>query len=220
MSISLYVLSAIYGNWCWESTFNAGVYENLDRIPDSEMTNNYYYGGYGLGQWTNKNGTLTRRTQLINWLDSMGYSWTDTNAQIDYLFHENYWHQNIGEYTTLQEFLNSDSKDIPRLTEIYMRNWEGINSHLLDRQTYANQMFNYVNEHYDDQSITTYVVGNFYTTLQQKKNNAVLATRHIWSEEPEPPQPPVPPPEPTDINKMLLLLAGKRSNDLCKKFKC
>ena len=215
MAISLYVLSAIYGNWCWESTFNAGVYESRIVIPDADMNNDNVYGGYGLGQWTNKaSAGLHRRSDLINWLDSHGYSWTDTNAQIDFLFYEGYWSHNIGPYDSLQEFLDSDSTNIPWLTEIYMRNWEGINSHLTDRQTFANKMFNYVNQHYDDPDITDYYVGNFYTTEQQKKNNAVLATRYIWSEEPHPPEPPVP--VPTNLNVYYLLAAGKRHNDLTR----
>jgi hypothetical protein len=196
MAISFYVVSAILGNFHIESTVNPGIYESLDRIPDSDMTNNNVYGGYGLGQWTNKASLgLTRRTQLIQWLDSNGYTWTDGDAQLDYLLYENYWHQNVGSYSTLTDFLLSTSTNINELTRIYMRNWEGINNNTLSqRQQWANMFYNYIVEHYEDTAITTWYSGNIYLSEAQQKNNAVLVARHLIGgiTPPTPPTPPVP----------------------------
>lgn len=196
MAISFYVVSAILGNFHVESTVNPGIYESLHVIPNADMTNNNVYGGYGLGQWTNSAPLgLTRRTQLIQWLDSNGYSWTDGDAQLDYLLHENYWHQNVGSYSTLTDFLLSDSTDINELTRIYMRNWEGINNSTLStRQQWANTFYNYIVEHYEDENITTWYSDNSYLSEAKQKNNAVLVARHLIGgiTPPTPPIPPVP----------------------------
>lgn len=196
MSISVYVVSAICGNFYQESGVNPGIYENLDAIPDADMTNNNVYGGYGLGQWTNKaSAGLTRRTQLINFMDNNGYDWDDGDGQLDFLIAENYWHQNYGPFATLSDFLTSNSTDIGELTKIWMRCWEGINSNLSTRQTWANNFYNYINAHYYDQDITSWVSGNFYPSNQQRKNNAVLVARYLIDGIPSP-TPPTPPPTP------------------------
>lgn len=212
MAISLYTISAICGNFKVESTVNPGTYESLHYLTPSELVDNSIYGGYGLGQWTNKQEWgLTRRTQLIQWLRDNGYSDDDGNGQLSYLLYENYWHQNVGEYATLTDFLNNESTNISELTRIWMRNWEGINSDTLsDRQSWANRFYNYISEHYLDQDINTWITGNRYLSEMEMKNNAVLVARFLWDN-------PTPPPYPTPEHITLLMIAGKKHKKRKKK---
>ena len=181
MAISLSVVAAICGNFYQESGVNPGIYEDLEVIPDNEMTNNNYYGGYGLGQWTNKDGTLTRRTGLIDWLNENNYDWDDGYAQLEYLIVEGYWVKNIGSYNTLQEFLETDETDIDKLTKIYMRNWEGVSSKLSTRQKWAKEFYDFINEHYYDAEIHDWIKGNRYLSIDERKHNAVLVARKLQS---------------------------------------
>lgn len=194
MSISVYVISAICGNFYQESTVNPGIFENLNVVP---LTDNSVYGGYGLGQWTNKaSAGLTRRTQLVNWLTSHGYSSDDGDGQLAFLIAENYWHNNYGPYNSLAEFLGSTSTDISELTKIFMRCWEGVSSNLITRQTWANTFFNYINSHYYDSNINIWHTGNRYLSNQERKENAVLVARYLIDGTPTPTPPPTPPPRP------------------------
>lgn len=204
MGISLYVVSAVCGNFHKESTVNPDIYEGLHELTPSQMTDNSVYGGYGLGQWTSGTfswGTLTRRANLINWLDANGYSWDDGNGQLEFLIQENYWRKNYGSYNSLTEFLNSSDDNINELTKCYFRCWEGINNGTLtERQVWANKFYDYIYVHYDDPSITTWVTGNRYLSESQQMNNAVLVARYLMDGTPAPtpptPPPPIPPPTP------------------------
>ena len=188
MAISWYVVAAICGNFSWESTVNPGIYEDLTVI---DITNPYVYGGYGLGQWTNtSDASLHRRTDMTTWLSNNGYAYDSGDGQMAFLLYENHWSQNIGPYATLTDFLNSDSTNIDYLTNIWMRCWEGINSHLGDRQQFANNVYQYLIDHYTDSGITSWVTGNFYLSDAQKKNNSVMVARALLGGSPPPPGPP------------------------------
>ena len=191
MSISFYTLAAICGNFHWESNINPGIYEGLNVVP---LTDDNAYGGYGLGQWTNSPQLgLTRRTQLVTWLRANGYADDSGDGQIAFLLAENYWHQNVGQYATLSDFLNNTETDVDNLTYIWMRNWEGINSPSITyRRQWASNNFQYLVDHYTDQSITTWVTGNRWLSDTEQKNNAILVCRALTGTTP-PPTPPVPP---------------------------
>lgn len=180
VSVSLYVIAAICGNFWAESNVNPGIYEGLNVVP---LTDNSVYGGYGLGQWTNMPPSLTRRTQLANWLSENGYAMDSGDGQLSYLIHEDYWTPGSIEqsaYQTLEEFLQSTSTDIPQLTKEYMFHWEGINNGTLTtRQANAATVYDYLVEHFSDPDITTWVVGNRYLSNSELLNNCVLVARFL-----------------------------------------
>ena len=166
---SIYVISAMCGNFWQESTINPGIWESL-----SSGTWESTYKGYGLGQWTN----LTVHGRLYNlhaWLQSKGYADDDGDAQLSYLVHEAYWipHNDYPQFQTLNDFLTSDSTDLTTLTHAFNQCWEGIHdSTWEDRVTYANTVYNYLSTHSGDSN--TWIKGNNYLTDSQKLNNAVL----------------------------------------------
>lgn len=206
MSVSYYTVSAICGNFFGESGVNPERREIGTNITDLLDVNQY--GGYGLGQWTNKISIgLTRRTQLIEWLDANGWNRGSGTGQINYLLYENYWHQNYGSYSSLTEFLENTSTDRHELCRIYWRCWEGITpseASQNQRINFCDEAFTYMINHYDDESITTWVANNGTITRQDALNNSVLICRQLMGEEPPTPPDPPSPPEPITHRKMPL----------------
>lgn len=191
MAISIYVISAICGNWWHESGVNPGIWEGLVVSDWTSLKH-----GYGLGQWTNTgNDTHGRLWKLKQYLDDNGYPQDSGEGQINYLIKENVWypHADYPEFKTLSDFLNTDITDIEYLTHAYNRCWEGIHDSSWDtRVTYANNVYDYLLQHADDTSITTWISGNRYLSNSERYNNAVLAYRQL-SGGVIPPDPPVPP---------------------------
>lgn len=188
--VSIYVISAICGNWRQESNINPGLWQNQHAGTWTDLNK-----GYGLGQWTNTGGdTHGRLYQLHQWLSSHNYADDDGDAQIQYLIVEGTWYQQ-GEatlFSSLNDFLASDSTDIELLTHAYNIGWEGIHDASWDdRVTYARWAYDYILAHKDDASITTWITGNRYLTLSEIGNNAVMAYRALSGT--IPPSPPVPP---------------------------
>lgn len=178
---SMYVVAAICGNWWQESGINPGVYEGLRVVP---LTDNSVYGGYGLGQWTNSvQYDVYRRTALVEWLRANGYADDSAEGQVAFMYHENYWisKSHSGGYTSLQAFLQSTSTDLATLTAAFLDAWEGIYSDAQFQLRYANaqRVFEYIQAHAQDSSITTWAVGNRYLSEEERLNNAVLLYRMI-----------------------------------------
>lgn len=67
---SLNAIAGLLGNMQSESTINPGIWQNLNE--------NNLSGGFGLVQWT-------PATNFTEWADSLGYSWTDGNAQLRWI---------------------------------------------------------------------------------------------------------------------------------------
>lgn len=181
---SIYVISALCGNAWRESGINAGRYQ---------------VGGtaFGMFQWDG-----SRRTNLENYLTNRGLSLNNSEGQLDYLVEENDWIGTSGGISSLQDFLNSSSNDIPLLTEAFMKCWERPGKPYLDeRINYANTCYEYITEHKDDMAITTWVSLNNYLTQEQTLNNAVLMYRYYSGHEPSPV-----PPTPTKKKKMPLYM--------------
>lgn len=177
-TISIYVISAMCGNFWQESTINPSVWESLTESSFTSLNH-----GYGLGQWTNTGGdTHGRLYRLYDYLTTGGYSIDDGNAQIDYLIKENVWYSTAeaSEYSNLTEFLNSSDTDLTALTHAFNRGWEGIHDSSWDaRVTYANNCYNYILEHYNDEGITNWITGNRYLSDTEKLNNAVMVYRKL-----------------------------------------
>ena len=178
---SMYVISAIAGNWWQESGINPGIYESLKVV---DLKDDNVYGGYGLGQWTNapQYGTY-RRTALAEWLEENGYPYDSPNGQFEFLIYENVWYSTgaAAMYGNLQDFLNSTSTDLYELTGAFLRGWEGIytTTQHQQRYEYAQRVFNYIQANANNTAIDSWYIGNFYCTDEQKLNNAVMLYRMI-----------------------------------------
>ena len=182
-SISLYVIAAMCGNFYQESGVNPGIWEGL--VPCAWDHQYDGHGGYGLGQWTNVGTQYGRCWNLHDWVTSNGYADGDGYGQLAFLLHEDYWTPNSVEqsaYSSLQDFLTSDSTNINELTKEYFYHWEGINNGTLSqRQQFAQRAYAYITEHYGDESITTWTSVNAYITETQALNNCVLIARFLSS---------------------------------------
>jgi hypothetical protein len=179
--IAFAVAAAMCGNFWQESGINPGIYEGQRVVP---LTDNSVYGGYGLGQWTNggaQNPLLTRRTEMVEWLRANGYADDSGEGQLAFLVHEDYWHPRPGytsAFSSLQDFLNSDSTDIDFLTQEYMWCWEGINDGTLStRIQAAHLVYDYLLRNANDASIQNWIVGNRLLSEPERLHNAVLVWR-------------------------------------------
>lgn len=167
--VSVWVVSAICGNFWQESGINPGIWEGLN-----EGTWETENRGYGLGQWTNYNTTQGRLYNLHEYLSGNGYDNDDGYGQLEFLIEENYWtpHKDYS-FQNLTEFLESDSQDLTMLTHAYNRCWEGIHDSSWDaRVTYANNCYNYILQHWNDEN--NWIKGNRYLSEPERLNNAVL----------------------------------------------
>lgn len=167
---SLYVISAMCGNFWTESNINPAIWENLDMGNYTDLMK-----GYGLGQWTNtsSSGSGARLINLQSWITSNGYDMYNGNAQLQYIKKEGTWYKNNSySFQSLEEFLNSESTDLTMLTNAWTRCWEGITPQP-QRVTQANTIYNYLVDHKDDSGLS-WIKGNRYLSESEIKNNAVL----------------------------------------------
>lgn len=174
---SIYVVSAMCGNFWQESNINPGVWE---KEPHDWTALNV---GYGLGQWTNTDGdTHGRLYQLHEWLQSNGYADDDGNGQCAYIVHENVWMPKTGyqEYATLGDFLKSTSTDIESLTHYWNMCWEGIHDSSWDyRVERANACYNFISSNANNTNITNWITKDGYLTESEIFNNAVMLYRYF-----------------------------------------
>lgn len=177
---SLYVISAICGNWWQESGINPGIFESLKVVP---MKDNNIYGGYGLGQWTNAPQYKTyRRTALANWLDENGFSYDSGEGQLKFFIAEDVWvkKEHSEQFDSLTDFLSSTSTDIQELTYAFLAGWEGIFNNTANlRVEHARRCYEFIQEHANDSSINSWYVGNEYLSDDKKLNNAVMVYRFL-----------------------------------------
>lgn len=134
--------------------------------------------GFGLGQWTNtgedRNGRLYK---LHEYSQSHGGDGS-MEAQVSYITYENTWHKSTSyqqsiPYDSLSQFLQSTSEDLDELTKSWYYCWEGVDDGTLSkRQSYAQQVLDYFQEHEGDDS-TDYVSANSYITVEQTLQNCL-----------------------------------------------
>lgn len=158
---SPYVVAALAGNAWRESHIN----------PTLSQSGG---GAFGLFQWDGG-----RKTALLDWLSQNGYSDTDPNGQMEYLVVEDDWSGSFGGISSLDAFLHSDSTDVEMLTEAFCTCWErpGVPA-LEERIQFANKALNYIQEHANDSTITTWETQPmYYLSEEQALNNAVLMYR-------------------------------------------
>lgn len=176
---SIYVISAILGNWTRESTINPNAYERWEYY---DIYNPTIYGGYGLAQWTNnRGGELHRRTDLLAWLDSNGYEKDDPYGQMDYLLTSKEWIPKEpwrAEFPDFDSFINSTSTDIDLLTTVYYNCWEGGGGDVTIRQGFAHEIYEYLRAHGNDSGLE-WTKDMRPLTTYERNNNAVLAWQYL-----------------------------------------
>lgn len=166
ITTNLAVIAAICGNFWQESTVNPGIWENLTvNAP-----------GYGLGQWTDSPGVVSRRTALFNWLSAHGYPQDSGQGQLEFLVYENVWLGNGAGYTSvynsLTDFLTTTDQNIQNLTGEFMHQWEGIDDGTLSvRVSFAyDALALFLN---DPGTRSPWVSGNFYNSRQTALDNCL-----------------------------------------------
>lgn len=183
LTISKYVVAAICGNWWRESGVNPQVWESL--IPCAwdfqyDYTNK---GGYGLGQWTNVGTPHGRLWHLHEWVNENGYEDGDGYGQLEYLLVENVWSnssQSRLDYSSLAEFLESDSTDLDDLVWDFLANWEGVpGDHYEERCEYAQTVLDYLNEHEHDTEQFEWIASNTYLPTSDRLNNAMVIFQYM-----------------------------------------
>lgn len=200
--LSIYVISAMCGNFWGESSVNPGIYESLYKFDSWEYTwkevNGHGTGGFGLGQWTNTGGdTHGRLYKLQQYLSSNNYAYDSMNGQLNYITVENTWHKGTSwqkeiPYATLNDFLTSTSTDLNELTKAWLYCWEGIKSDTLtNRQNYAKRVYQHILSNKDNIP-SDYYHSNQYLSNEQRLHNSlyifgVLSNGIVPPEEPEEP---------------------------------
>lgn len=205
LTVSLEVVSAICGNWYHESSINPAIWEGLQVSSWTSLGH-----GYGLGQWTNTGGdTHGRLYRMHEYLIANGYPENSGQGQLEYFIEEGVWYstQEASDFSTLTDFLTSDSNDIEYLTHAFNIGWEGIHDSSWDiRVTYANECYEYLLEHYDDK--VEWISGNRFLSKSEILNNAVLVYQYLSGH--TPPIPPVPPTPPQLNRKSNIWIMLKR----------
>lgn len=186
-----YVIASMCGCWKRESGVNPGIWESLTPCAWDYQYEYTSKGGYGLGQWTNVGTPHGRLYNLHTWVTSNGYSDGDGAGQIAFVKAEAHWTnsgQTRGSYTTLQEFLDSDSTSIDTLVWDFLANWEGVPGDNYDeRVDAANKFYVYIQAHKNDNPESyTWYSANTYTSETQMLNNVMCIYFILKGESPGP----------------------------------
>lgn len=177
-NINLYVVAAICGNWWYESGMNPGIWESLETQSSYQVIGH----GYGLGQWTNVGTATGRLYHLYEFMINNGYAMNDGDAQCEYLIEEDYWtiKSDYSQFSSLSDFLSSDSTNITELTHAFNYCWEGIKDGTWNsRVSQAQLCYNYILEHWNDSDITEWKTGNRYLSTSERYNNCVMLWRYL-----------------------------------------
>lgn len=183
---SLYVISAILGNFYQESQINPGVWQ--DKRSGHTWTD--LDVGYGLGQWTNVSNipdpTHGRLYDLGEFLTNNNYHADSGDGQIAFILDENIWF--IGgvpsAYANLTEFLESTDTNLTNLTTEWYNHWEGMNyddGTLSIRIQWANYFYNYLLANANNTDVTSWYSENAYIDLKYSEQNAIMFYRNLGS---------------------------------------
>lgn len=179
-NVSVYVVSAICGNWWQESGIDPGIWEGLSVGSFSDLNI-----GYGLGQWTNTGGDHRGRLwKLHEYLVLNNYNDDDFDGQLEYVEVEDVWFSRgeAAKYGNLQGFLTSQSDDLTDLTHAWNIGWEGIHDSSWNvRVDNAYNVCDYIYNNYDPMLYQPwYWTGNRYLSIQERYDNAMYMY-HIWN---------------------------------------
>lgn len=173
--VSEYVAAAICANFWFESSVNPAIWESLQVGTWTDIGK-----GYGLGQWTNTGGdTHGRLYQLHEYLSTNNFDDDDGDGQLMYIPVENHWvSHNEYPFSSLDDFLASDSTDITMLTHAWNLCWEGIHDHTWDdRAAQAPLILDYIRAHGDEEK--TWIKGNRFLNTDERYNNCIIVFQHL-----------------------------------------
>jgi len=176
MGPTLYVVAALAGNAWRESHVNPALQQENGTA-------------FGLFQWDGG-----RKDNLFAYMSSRGLPNTDPYGQIDFLLYENDWLGTYAGISSLTEFLESKSTDIPELTTAFCTCWErpGVPA-LQERIDFANKAYTFVNDNIETNITTWETEPEYYLTEEQALRNTVLMYKYLGGYvPPEPPTPPTP----------------------------
>ena len=199
MRASIYAISAMAGCMWRESTLNPRVWES--GIPVTWDTVHYYdaqgrgIGGFGLGQWTNtqeSSGIAWRLRDFHDWCVANNKDIYSGNTQLDYILYEDIWFNvsHVGSNAqTLQEFLQTDSTNLPGLTEDFLANWEGVpGDALTERIQHAETIIAYIRQHMNDDPSTVHwqSSSDYVIPVNETLNNALCFWFYFQGYDPGP----------------------------------
>ena len=127
-------IAGLLGNMESESTINPGIWQSLNQ---GNMR-----GGFGLVQWT-------PATNFTEWADSLGYAWTDGNAQLKWIDEHTesfgQWISTDGYPITFEEFKTS-SESPEYLASAFLKNFERAGVEVeQERRSQASFWYSYLN---------------------------------------------------------------------------
>lgn len=213
MSVNVFVVAAICGNWWVESGVNPGIWENLTVGAP----------GYGLGQWTDittQSGSVYRRTQLFNYLSANGYAQDSGDGQLAFFLYENYWIPGSSYYgnlfTDLQDFLSyvpasPTNQELETLTYAFQQGWEMPIAAQPIRYQYALDVLNYLVNNINNPRVP-WVSGNYYLPAGDRYSNCMLIYDYLNGY--IPPTPPTPTVLPNYLKAGLKHIMKKRKKGL------
>lgn len=176
---SIYVVSAMCGNFWQESGINPAMWEGNNTPGDYPWDMHILGRGFGIGQWTNVMGDANGRLWHMGiWVEARApyYQFDGTN-QILYILEEKYWvpKPEYPEFRSLNDFLTSQSTDLARLTHAWNLCWEGIRDSSWDaRVGYAQQCYDYIIDNLDKPDMFGGMYfGQRYLTVPERLNNAM-----------------------------------------------
>lgn len=183
LEISDYVVAAMCGCWKRESGVNPGIWESL--VP-STWDHQYEYdniGGFGLGQWTNVGSPYGRLWNLHTYVTDEGFEDGNGDGQLEFVVHENYWtpsgQARLG-YQNLTEFLTSSSINLSDLVWDFLACWEGVPGDAYqERLTWAQNFYNYIQEHKNDDTTWEWISGNRYLSESEMCNNVMVVYNYV-----------------------------------------
>lgn len=159
-------IAGVLGNMESESSINPGIWQSLN---EGNMS-----GGFGLVQWT-------PATNFTDWADSNGYTWTDGNAQLQWLDEVTVtfgqWIRTTEYNISFEEFKTSTNSP-EYLASAFLKNFERAGVEVeANRQTQAKKWYNYLtgNDSPDIPILPTPSVSR-----KRKKYNFILYRKRRW----------------------------------------
>ncbi len=130
---SLNAIAGLLGNMQSESTINPGIWQSLNE--------NNLSGGFGLVQWT-------PATNFTNWADSLGYAWTDGDAQLKWIDEQTIahgqWISTTDYPMTFNEFKTSTATP-EYLASAFLKNFERAGVEVeAQRRSQANEWYTFI----------------------------------------------------------------------------
>lgn len=153
-------IAGLLGNMESESTVNPGIWQSLN---EGNMS-----GGFGLVQWT-------PATNFTDWADTLGYSWTDGNAQLKWIDEQTtsfgQWIATTDYPLTFEEFKTS-SESPEYLASAFLKNFERAGVEVEEeRRSQASVWYSYITGNTNVPSTPT------TPSKKRKKFNFILFNR-------------------------------------------